>query len=270
MASIDWAAESAGHGLLATGGADGRVLLRDARSPRSAEAALSGHRHEVCGLRWSPDSRMLVSGGNDHTAVVWAPAGTRGGGGGPLSSSSSSRSSDAPAAPGAGLWPGQRGHSDDAPEADSTGGSGSGSGFKHRAGRGAGSRRGKGSAAILHRIAVHKGAVKALSWHPSEAGVLATGGGAADRCLRIWDVRGAAPCSLARVDTGSQVCNVGWAPSGRELCTTHGYSSHEVGVWGWKGGSGGAAHGGARRLVRTARLKGHTARVLFLALAPDG
>lgn len=53
-----------------------------------------------------------------------------------------------------------------------------------------------------------------------------------------------------------------WAASGRELCTTHGYSTHEVGVWAWRRGGG--------KLSRVARLKGHTARVLFLAAAPDG
>ena len=34
VACADWASEGSGHGLLATGAADGRVMLRDVRSPK--------------------------------------------------------------------------------------------------------------------------------------------------------------------------------------------------------------------------------------------
>lgn len=34
----------------------------------------------------------------------------------------------------------------------------------------------------------HKAAVKALGWSPLRRGILATGAGTADRCLRIWDM----------------------------------------------------------------------------------
>ena len=31
----------------------------------------TGHRQEVCGLKWSPDSQYLASGGNDNKLFVW-------------------------------------------------------------------------------------------------------------------------------------------------------------------------------------------------------
>ena len=31
------------------------------------------HTMEVCGVRWSPDGRMLASGGNDNIVCIWNP-----------------------------------------------------------------------------------------------------------------------------------------------------------------------------------------------------
>lgn len=33
----------------------------------------------------------------------------------------------------------------------------------------------------------HEAAVKGIAWHPIKQGILASGGGSEDRCLRIWD-----------------------------------------------------------------------------------
>ena len=33
----------------------------------------------------------------------------------------------------------------------------------------------------------HKAAVKALAWSPHQKGLLASGGGTADRCIRFWN-----------------------------------------------------------------------------------
>lgn len=55
----------------------------------------------------------------------------------------------------------------------------------------------------LHRFADHTAAVKAIAWSPHQHGLLASGGGTADRTIRFWNtVTGSA---LSHVDTGSQV-----------------------------------------------------------------
>ena len=85
--------------LLATGSRDRSIMLHDARirgadggeesggpytigsttGSSSASAyptvlhTLTSHRQEVCGLKWSPDEKMLASGGNDNKLYVWAP-----------------------------------------------------------------------------------------------------------------------------------------------------------------------------------------------------
>ena len=41
--------------------------------------------------------------------------------------------------------------------------------------------------AVLHKFKEHQGAVKALSWCPWKNGVLASGGGAGDRSIKLWD-----------------------------------------------------------------------------------
>lgn len=58
--------------LLASGSRDRLILQRDIRTPPSiAQRRLSGHRQEVCGLKWSPDNQLLASGGNDNKLFVW-------------------------------------------------------------------------------------------------------------------------------------------------------------------------------------------------------
>jgi cell division cycle protein 20 (cofactor of APC complex) len=54
----------------------------------------------------------------------------------------------------------------------------------------------------------HQAAVKAIAWCPFQRGVLASGGGTADRKIRIWNT--STNALLHNVDTGSQVsffCN---------------------------------------------------------------
>lgn len=41
-------------------------MLRDPRCPETAALKLTGHRQEVCGLKWNPDETLLASGGNDN------------------------------------------------------------------------------------------------------------------------------------------------------------------------------------------------------------
>lgn len=49
----------------------------------------------------------------------------------------------------------------------------------------------------------HLAAVKAIAWSPHHHGLLASGGGTADRCIRFWNTLTGQPMQC--VDTGSQV-----------------------------------------------------------------
>jgi cell division cycle 20-like protein 1 (cofactor of APC complex) len=41
----------------------------------------------------------------------------------------------------------------------------------------------------LYRFASHKAAVKAIAWNPNQSGLLASGGGTADRCIKFWNTK---------------------------------------------------------------------------------
>lgn len=52
------------------------------------------------------------------------------------------------------------------------------------------------------RLTEHTAAVKAIAWSPHQHGLLASGGGTADRCIRFWNT--ANGNVLNSLDTGSQ------------------------------------------------------------------
>ncbi|NXP59020.1 FZR1 protein, partial [Chloropsis cyanopogon] len=102
----------------------------------------------------------------------------------------------------------------------------------------------------------HLAAVKAIAWSPHQHGLLASGGGTADRCIRFWNTLTGQP--LQCIDTGSQVCNLAWSKHANELVSTHGYSQNQILVWKYPS------------LTQVAKLTGHSYRVLYLAMSPDG
>ena len=53
------------------------------------------------------------------------------------------------------------------------------------------------------RFSEHQAAVKAIAWSPHQHGLLVSGGGTADRCIRFWNTTTGQ--SLQCIDTGSQV-----------------------------------------------------------------
>lgn len=55
----------------------------------------------------------------------------------------------------------------------------------------------------------------AIAWSPHHHGLLASGGGTADRCIRFWNTLTGQPMQC--VDTGSQVCNLAWSKHASEL-----------------------------------------------------
>ncbi|USW47669.1 Putative WD40/YVTN repeat-like-containing domain superfamily, The WD repeat Cdc20/Fizzy family [Septoria linicola] len=139
----------------------------------------------------------------------------------------------------------------------------------------------------------HKAAVKAIAWNPHQRGVLASGGGTADRCIKFWNTISAAQTSATRSipaeqtnlglglstspmpepevapqiinphlisshDTGSQVCNLLFSQRTSELVSTHGYSQHAINIWKYPS------------MNQVVSLTGHTYRVLYLSMSPDG
>jgi len=104
----------------------------------------------------------------------------------------------------------------------------------------------------------HQAAVKAIAWSPHQHGLLASGGGTADRCIRFWNTVNNMP--LSSIDTGSQVCNLVWSKNLNEIVSTHGYSLNQIILWKYKYPS----------MTKVATLTGHTYRVLYLAISPDG
>ncbi|CAL0317675.1 unnamed protein product [Lupinus luteus] len=106
------------------------------------------------------------------------------------------------------------------------------------------------------RLTEHTAAVKAISWSPHQSNLLASGGGTADRCIRFWNTTNGH--QLNYIDTGSQVCNLAWSKNVNELVSTHGYSQNQIMVWKYPS------------LAKVTTLTGHSMRVLYLAMSPDG
>ncbi|GMI79843.1 FIZZY-related 3, cell cycle switch protein 52 B [Hibiscus trionum] len=83
------------------------------------------------------------------------------------------------------------------------------------------------------KLTEHTGAVKAIAWSPHKSNLLASGGGTADRCIRFWNTTNGH--QLNHIDTGSQIM-----------------------VWKYPS------------MAKVATLTGHSLRVLYLAMSPDG
>ncbi|XP_059661695.1 B-type cell cycle switch protein ccs52A-like [Cornus florida] len=172
--------------LLSSGSRDKTILQRDIRAQEDYVSKLTGHKSEVCGLKWSYDNRELASGGNDNRLFVWNQHSTQ----------------------------------------------------------------------PVLKYCEHTAAVKAIAWSPHLHGLLASGGGTADRCIRFWNTT--TNSHLSCMDTGSQVCNLVWSKNVNELVSTHGYSQNQIIVWRYP------------TMSKLATLTGHTYRVLYLAISPDG
>lgn len=181
VGAISWS-----HDGLISGSRDKSILLRDIRCAESFHERLASHSQEVCGLKWSPDSQMFASGGNDNKMFIWTPKST----------------------------------------------------------------------APIFKTSVHKAAVKALAWSPHQHGLLASGGGTADKCIRFWNAHKGQMVNC--IDTGSQVCNLLFSKNVNELVSTHGYTDNQIHVWSYP------------QMKKLSTLTGHTYRVLYLSMSPDG
>mmetsp|Transcript_2792 Transcript_2792/g.5677 ORF Transcript_2792/g.5677 Transcript_2792/m.5677 type:complete len:243 (+) Transcript_2792:827-1555(+) len=102
----------------------------------------------------------------------------------------------------------------------------------------------------------HQAAVKALAWSPHERNLLATGGGTGDKCIKFWNTRTGS--LLNSIDTGSQVSGLQWNPKEKEILSSHGYTENHLSLWKYP------------TMAKVKDLKGHTDRVLHMAVSPDG
>ena len=102
----------------------------------------------------------------------------------------------------------------------------------------------------------HTAAVKALAWSPHKHNILATGGGTADKSIRMWNT--STNEQILKYDTGSQVCNLLFSKTSNELVSTHGYSLNQINIW------------ALPNMKKIGTLIGHNYRVLYLSLSPDG
>lgn len=102
----------------------------------------------------------------------------------------------------------------------------------------------------------HVAAVKALAWSPHQYNLLASGGGTADKTIRFWNT---STCSqLSAIDTGSQVCNLVFSKTAKEIVSTHGFSLNQIICW------------KLPSMTKITTLTGHSYRVLYLGLSHDG
>ncbi|KAJ3076398.1 Protein FIZZY-RELATED 2 [Podochytrium sp. JEL0797] len=92
----------------------------------------------------------------------------------------------------------------------------------------------------VYKFDEHQAAVRAVAWSPHSNGLLGSGGGNADQHIRFWDTQVGA--ALGGVNTESDVCNMAWSMEADEIMP---------------------------ELSTLATLKGHTARVLYLAVSPE-
>ena len=105
------------------------------------------------------------------------------------------------------------------------------------------------------RLNQHQAAVKALAWCPWNRHTLASGGGTADRSIRIWNA--GLGTQTKCVDTNSQVCALQWNPVYKELVSSHGFSNNQLILWSYP----------SMRKIK--EFHGHTARVLHMSQSPD-
>lgn len=222
------------YNMLASGSRDRNIVIRDARMSDNGgtTSILRGHKQEVCGLKWSPDDQQLASGGNDNRLYIW-----------------SNKNYHKP----------------------------------------------------QYKFCDHRGAVKAIAWSPHQPGLLCSGGGTADKHIRFWNTlpdshttinthtnNPLSPLSpntpdlynqslsdineqsssraLYSIDTGSQVCQLAWSSTCNEIVSTHGYSLNQIIVWKYNNNT----HYDQPVLTPISTLTGHSMRVLYLAVSPDG
>jgi cell division cycle protein 20 (cofactor of APC complex) len=106
----------------------------------------------------------------------------------------------------------------------------------------------------------HTAAVKGLAWCPYRSDMLATGGGTADGCIKLWSA--ISGNMLKSVSTNSQVSSLIWGRHHQELYSSHGFStsspSNVVIAWSYP------------KMEPIQSLSLHKGRILTMDMSPDG
>ena len=108
----------------------------------------------------------------------------------------------------------------------------------------------------LFKFDQHHAAVKAIAWCPWQRNLLASGGGTADKTIKLWNT--STGSCIHSVDTKSQVCSLQWSKNVKELVSSHGFSQNQLSMWKYPS------------MTKQAELTGHGSRVLHTAISPDG
>ena len=80
----------------------------------------------------------------------------------------------------------------------------------------------------------HKSGIKALSWCPSNSNKFVSGGGTADKTIKIWNLikNNNEKYLLGSSYTNDQVCYLNWSENNNnEIVSTHGYTGNKINVW---------------------------------------
>lgn len=101
----------------------------------------------------------------------------------------------------------------------------------------------------------HNAAVKALAWCPWQHNILATGGGTADKHVKIWNVHSGNV--LHDLNLESQISAIFWSSAYKELITSHGLPNNQLSIWKYP------------EMTKTADLMGHANRILGMSVSPD-
>jgi WD40 repeat protein len=80
---------------------------------------------------------------------------------------------------------------------------------------------------LMNDFRQHQAAVKAVSWCPWQPGVLATGGGTADKTIKIWNINSGS--LINSVDTKSQVDKLVWIHRLQKRPRSDRIANHEEG-----------------------------------------
>ena len=67
VSSLNWSETN----FLVSGGRDGIIMQHDLRLRLPIVSQVQAHSHEACQVSWSPDGKMLASGGNDDVVRIW-------------------------------------------------------------------------------------------------------------------------------------------------------------------------------------------------------
>lgn len=250
--AISWNSELGNSNLIATGSKDYNIYLRDLRSNEDFISVLSGHSHEVCGLKFNYEGGLLASGGNDNLLCIWD-----------IKKISSVKYSSSFS---------KFSYFNEKMQSNSNM-----------------SKSFSNNTALAFKSDEHKAGVKALSWSKLNKNLLASGGGSHDQTIKLWNTDNYN--LINSTFAGSQVCNLVFSESSLELISSHGYSQNQVNLWSIDSDINNILNNSQfyeyekdktnleikkynyehnKLLSPTATLTGHLTRVLYLALSPDG